>query len=87
MDALWYLVALTSVGFVPVALVLSFLAWGAAAAQVGTIAARRYAPYPDAEDRPRRGPIRESIRQTVLLTRRMRKPTETPDDIDAAEGD
>lgn len=86
-DALWYLVALTSVGFVPVALVLSFLAWGAAAAQVGTIATRRYAPYPAAEDRPRRGPIRESIRQTVLLTRRMRRPAETSDDIDAAEGD
>jgi Peptidase family M28 len=87
-DALWYIVALTSVGFVPVALILSFLAWAAAAAQVGTIAARRYAPYPAAEDRPRRGPIRESIRQTVLLTRRMRRPAESRDDIDESdEGD
>jgi hypothetical protein len=87
LDALWYIVALTSVGFVPVALILSFLAWGAAAAQVGTIATRRYAPYPAVEDRPRRGPIRESIRQTVLLTRRLRRPAATQDDIESAEGD
>ena len=86
-DALWYLVALTSVGFVPVALVFSLLAWGAAAAQVGAVAARRYAPYPSADERPRRGPIRESIRQTVLLTRRLRAPAETPDDAESAEGD
>ena len=86
-DALWYVVALTSVGFVPVALVFSLLAWGAAAAQVGAVAARRYAPYPSADERPRRGPIRESIRQTVLLTRRMRAPAETPDDAESAEGD
>jgi hypothetical protein len=87
LDALWYLVALTSVGFVPVALVLSFLVWGAAAAQVGTVAAGRYAPYPAAGERPRRGPIRESIRQTVLLTRRMRAPRETPEEAESAEGD
>jgi peptidase M28-like protein len=87
LDALWYLVALTSVGFVPVALVLSFLVWGAAAAQVGTVAAGRYAPYPAADERPRRGPIRESIRQTVLLTRRMREPREATEEADSAEGD
>jgi peptidase M28-like protein len=87
LDALWYLVALTSVGFVPVALVLSFLVWGAAAAQVGTVAAGRYAPYPAADERPRRGPIRESIRQTVLLTRRMRAPREATEEADSAEGD
>jgi len=87
LDALWYLVALTSVGFVPVALVLSFLVWGAAAAQVGTVAAGRYAPYPAADERPRRGPIRESIRQTVLLTRRMRAPREATEEAGSAEGD
>jgi hypothetical protein len=87
LDALWYLVALTSVGFVPVALILSFLAWGAAAAQVGAVAAGRYAPYPAADEHPRRGPIRESIRQAVLLTRRMRAHAETADDAESAEGD
>ena len=87
LDALWYLVALTSVGFVPVALVLSFLVWGAAAAQGGTVAAGRYAPYPAADERPRRGPIRESIRQTVLLTRRIRAPREATEEAGSAEGD
>ena len=87
LDALWYLVALTSVGFVPLALVLSFLVWGAAAAQVGTVAAGRYAPYPAADERPRRGPIRESIRQAVLLTRRMRAPRKAAEEAESAEGD
>jgi hypothetical protein len=85
LDALWYVVALTSVGFVPIALGLSFLAWGAAAAQVGAVAAGRYAPYPAADERPRRGPIRESVRQIVLLNRRLRarrEPEETVEDAD-----
>ena len=86
-DAIWYLIALTSVGFVPVALVLAFLAWGAAAAQVGAVAAGRYAPYPAAEERARRGPIRESIRQAVLFSRRMRRREEREEDDEAAEGD
>src|SRR4051794_29847736 len=72
LDAVWYLIALTSVGFVPVALVLAFLAWGATAAQVGAVAVGRYTPYPAADERPPRGPIRESIRQAVLYSRRLR---------------
>jgi hypothetical protein len=85
-DALWYLVALTSVGFVPVALMLAFLAWCAAAAQAGAFATGRYAPYPAAGERPRRGPLRESIRQAVLLSRRLRA-RRNDDETDAAEGD
>ena len=86
-DALWYVVALTSVGFVPVALVVSFLAWGAAAAQVGAVAAARYGPYPAAEERSRRGPIRESIRQVVLFNRRIRARREPEEPLeDADEG-
>jgi hypothetical protein len=60
------------VGFVPVTLVLGFLAWGAAAEQVGAVAVGRYTPYPAADERPPRGPIRESIRQAVLYSRRLR---------------
>jgi hypothetical protein len=86
LDALWYLIALTSVGFVPVALVLAFLAWGAAAAQVGAVAAGRYTPYPAAEDRPPRGPIRESIRQAVLYSRRLRSSRRQNADLDEEEG-
>jgi Peptidase family M28 len=71
-DAPWYLLALASVGYVPLPLLLAFLAWGAAATQVGALTLGRYAPYPAREERSERGPIRESIRQLVLLTRRPR---------------
>jgi hypothetical protein len=87
LDALWYVTALTSVGYVPLLLVIAFLAWGAAASQVGTIAVSRYAPYPAADERPRRGPIRESIRQGVLLSRRMRRRPAPEDDAESADGD
>jgi hypothetical protein len=87
LDAVWYLTALTSVGYVPVILVIAFLGWGAAAAQVGTIAAGRYAPYPAADEHPRRGPIRESIRQVVLFSRRTRTQPTREDDADSADGE
>jgi hypothetical protein len=84
-DAIWYLTALTSVGYVPIILVIAFLGWGAAAAQVGTVAAGRYAPYPAADEHPRRGPIRESIRQVVLLSRRMRAQPSREDEPESAD--
>jgi hypothetical protein len=91
-DALWYLIALTSVGYVPVTLVITFLAWGAAAAQVGAVVARRYAPYPEAAERSR-GPIREATRQGVLVWRRSRgrhlravESTDADSDAKRAEG-
>jgi Peptidase family M28 len=73
LDAVPYLVALTSVGYVAPPLLLAALVWGAAAAQVGAIALGRYAPYPDAGDRPARGPIRETIRRVVLFSRGRRR--------------
>ena len=83
------MLALTSVGFVPVPLVLAFLGWGAVASQAGAVAIGRYAPFPSAQERPARGPIRESIRQTVLLTRRLRggrdRPAEPPEEAQAME--
>jgi hypothetical protein len=72
LDAVWYLLALTAIGYVPVPLVLAFLAWGAAAGQTGAVALGRYAPYPHSSERPARGPIREGVRQAVLLGRRAR---------------
>jgi hypothetical protein len=72
LDAVWYVLALTSVGYIPVALALAFLAWGAVATQSGALAIGRYAPYPAAHERPRRGPIREFIRQLIFLSRRLR---------------
>jgi hypothetical protein len=89
LDALWYVLALTSVGYVPIPLVVAFLAWGAVAAQAGAVAIGRYAPYPAAHERPTRGPLRESIRQVVLLTRKVRAGRATRlepvEDADAAE--
>ena len=71
-DAIWYVIALTAVGYVPVALVVAFLAWGAAASQVGAVALGRYAPYPDASERTR-GPFRDAGRQAILVWRRSRR--------------
>jgi Peptidase family M28 len=72
LDAPWYVLALTSVGYVPVPLGIAFLGWGAVAAQSGAFAIGRYAPFPSRHERPARGPIRESIRQVVLTSRRVR---------------
>jgi hypothetical protein len=72
LDTPWYLLALAAVGYIPLPLALAFLAWGAAAAQVGALASGRYAPYPARDERPERGPLRESVRQLVLLFRRAR---------------
>jgi hypothetical protein len=72
LDAPWYLLALTAVGYVPIPLAVAFVAWGAAASQVCAVAVGRYTPYPEQAERPERGPLRESIRQAVLFTRRLR---------------
>ena len=72
LDAFWYLLALVAIGYVPIPLVLAFLAWGAAAGQTGAVALGRYTPYPDVSERPARGPLREGVRQAILLGRRVR---------------
>jgi hypothetical protein len=72
LDAVWYLLALAAVGYVPATLLVAFLAWSAAAGQVGALALGRYAPYPDASERPARGPLREGVRQAILLFRALR---------------
>ena len=68
-DTLWYLPALVSVGYVPLPLLLATLGWGAVAAQIGALALGRYAPYPAPDERPVRGPIRETIGRIVLAFR------------------
>jgi hypothetical protein len=72
LDAVWYVIALTAVGYVPVPLVVAFLAWGAAAGQVGAVALGTYAPYPDVAERTP-GPFREAGRQAILAVRRSRR--------------
>jgi len=72
LDAPWYLLLLVVVGYIKTTPVLIVLAGAAAASQLATIAAGRYAPYPDAEDRRRLGPIRMLIRTLVLGVRARR---------------
>jgi hypothetical protein len=72
LDAIWYVLALTAVGYVPIPFVVAFLAWGAAAGQVGAVALRAYAPYPDVSERTP-GPFRDLGRQAVFAVRRARR--------------
>jgi hypothetical protein len=72
LDAPAYLVELVAVGYVPLPLVVLFLGWLGVAGQLTALAAGRYAPYPEAAERPPRGPIRELVRRTWLAAERRR---------------
>lgn len=74
-DAPWYLLELVGVGYVGLAGFAIVLAGAAAACQIGTAAAGRYAPYPDAGERGPRGPVRELVRSVVLAFRDRRRVT------------
>jgi peptidase M28-like protein len=69
-DAPWYVAKLFAIGYAPLPLLLIGLGWLAVAGQFAALAAGRYAPYPAAHERPRRGPLRELIRTLVLAQRR-----------------
>ena len=84
LDAPWYLAQLTAIHFVKLPSVVIVLAWAAAAAQLAAIAARRYAPYPDARERPRLGPIRRTIRRFLLASRSRRRASDV--EREALEG-
>ena len=70
LDAPAYLFNLVTTGYVPWLSLAVALGWAATAGQVGALAAGRYAPYPDASERPPRGPFREVVRLSVLAARR-----------------
>ncbi len=72
LDAPWYVAWLFALGYAPAPGLVVGLAWAAAAAQLAALSVGRYAPYPAAEERPPRGPIRETIRHLVLAERRRR---------------
>jgi Peptidase family M28 len=74
--AFWYLASLVSVGYVALPIVLVVLGWAAVAMQMGGLALGRYAPYPEPEHRPARGPVREAIRRVVLANRRRQAERE-----------
>jgi hypothetical protein len=71
-DAPWYLLELASLGYVHVPAVAITLAGAACAAQLAAVAANRYAPYPDRDERPRLGPFRTVVRAIVLSSRARR---------------
>ena len=69
-DAPWYVAKLFAVGYAPLPLLVVGLGWLAAAGQLASLAAGRYAPYPGPHERPRLGPLRELVRAVVLAQRR-----------------
>ena len=71
-DAPWYLLELVSLRYVHVPAVAITLAATGCAAQLATVTANRYAPYPERAERPPRGPLRELVR-TVVVTSRARR--------------
>jgi hypothetical protein len=73
LDTPWYLAELTAVGYVKFSAVVIAVGWLAAAGQMSALTVGRYAPYPDARERAPRGPIRETVRRTVLTVRAARK--------------
>ena len=77
LDAPWYLAELTATGYIRLPAVVIAAGWLAAAGQVTALSIGRYAPYPSAAERPPRGPIRETVRRTVLTVRARRHASET----------
>jgi aminopeptidase YwaD len=75
-DAPWYLLELVSTGYVHLTVVAIALAGAAATAQLATVTAGRYAPYPKAGERPALGPVRATVRAVVLGVRARRRVTE-----------
>jgi hypothetical protein len=71
-DATAYLTELVAVGYVQLPLLALFLAWLAVAGQLSALAVRRYAPYPSAQERPPRGPIRELVRTVLVAVEKRR---------------
>jgi hypothetical protein len=72
-DSPWYLAELTAIGYVKLPALVIAAGWMAAAGQMTALATGRYAPYPSARERPPRGPLRETVRRTVLTVRAARK--------------
>jgi hypothetical protein len=73
LDAPWYLLELVELRYVKGAAVVIALAGAAAAAQLASASAGRYAPYPGASERGPRGPVRELVRVFVLGARARRR--------------
>lgn len=73
LDAPWYVLQLLAIGWTPLFSLLLVAVWAASGGQLAALAAGRYAPYPDARDRPPLGPFRRALRGMVLSTRARRR--------------
>jgi peptidase M28-like protein len=73
LDTPWYFAELTATGFVKLPALAIAVGWLAAAGQMTALSIGRYAPYPSARERPPRGPLRETVRRTVLTVRGARR--------------
>ena len=67
--AIWYLGELVAVGYVPIPLVLIFLAWLACAGQFVALATGRYAPYPSRSERGRSTLLQTAGRRLLIRPR------------------
>ena len=85
-DAPWYVLALVSVGYVAPPLVLAVLVWAATAAQIGALAAGRYAPYPPPEKREG-GPLTSAVEAVRTLARSRREPAAQEPHLRAVDED
>jgi hypothetical protein len=72
LDVVPYTLRLFTTGYASAIGVVLLLAAAAVAGQFAALAVGRYAPYPDARERPPRGPLRELVRRAVLARRRRR---------------
>jgi Peptidase family M28 len=72
-DGLWYLAELRAIRYVPFMVMPLLVIWLAATGQLAALAARRYAPYPAAEELPPRGPLRRVLRAAILGVRARRR--------------
>ena len=73
LDAPWYILQLIAIGWTPLVGLLLVAAWAASGGQLAALAAGRYAPYPDARERPPLGPVRRSLRRVILSSRARRR--------------
>jgi Peptidase family M28 len=83
-DALWYLAELRAVGYVPFIVMALLVVWLAGTAQLAALTTGRYAPYPQAAERPPRGPVQRILRRTYVAVqnRRTRAPEAVPEALE-----
>ena len=73
LDAPWYILQLLAIGWTPLLGLLLVAVWAASGGQLAALAAGRYAPYPDARERPPLGPVRRVLRGIILTSRSQRR--------------